>query len=101
MEKRYTRLYSINGPLYSNGSPVLISAGALLNDHVTGKVLSQLKFRNISLKKIKALKIEVTPKDTVGRNLGDSVVYQYLDLHIKRDEEFGQKEAIYLGTVTK
>ena len=96
MEKRYTRLYSINGPLYSNGSPVLISAGALLNDHVTGKVLSQLKFRNISLKKIKALKIEVTPKDTVGRNLGDSVVYQYLDLQIKRDEEFGQKEAIYL-----
>ena len=42
MSERYTRLFALEENLYSDGSPVVISAGALLKDNQTGAVLAQL-----------------------------------------------------------
>lgn len=96
MSERYGKLFSLEENLYTEGSPVIIAAGALLKDNQTGKVLAQLKFRNIEPKKIKALSVCVQPLDTVGNPLGDTVPYQYLDLCADRDSEFGQKTPIAL-----
>ena len=96
MAERYTRLFSLEKPLYAEGSPVIIEAGALLMDSVGGNVLAQLKFKSISPKIIKALTVSVTAKDTVGRAIGAPTVHQYLDMNIGRDAEFGQKAAIAL-----
>lgn len=96
MSERYSRLFALPENQYASGSPVLIAAGALLKDNQTGKIIAQLKLRNISKKEIKAAKVCVLPFDTVGNPIGDTVSYQYLDLNATRDEDFGQKSAITL-----
>lgn len=96
MSERYSRLYSLPENLYASGSPVIISAGALLKDEQTGKVLAQLKLKNIAGKAIKAASVSILPFDTVGNALGAAIEYQYLDLSANRDEEFGAKTPIVL-----
>ena len=94
MSKRYTRLFTLPGSLYAQGSPLIILAGALLKDNQTGRVLAQLKFKNVGTKSVKAVKVSVTPLDAAGMENGQPVEHQYLDLHAARDGEFGQKEPI-------
>ena len=94
MSKRYTRLFTLPGSLYAQGSPLIILAGALLKDNQTGRVLAQLKFKNVGTKSVKAMKVSVTPLDAAGMENGQPVEHQYLDLHAARDGEFGQKEPI-------
>lgn len=95
MAERYNKLYSLPGNLYAAGSPVLISAGALLKDNQTGKVLCQLKFRNICDVNISALKVQVTGYDMSNEEVC-RVEHQYLDLNVPRNGVFGSKEAIPL-----
>ena len=47
---RYSTLYRLPGSLYEDGSPLLVSAGALLKDDQIGRILVQLKFRSLSNK---------------------------------------------------
>lgn len=96
MSERYSKLFTLPENLYATGSPVVIAAGALLKDNQTGKVLAQLKLRNIGKKTIKAATVCVEPLDTVGQPLGEPVTYQYLDLHADRDADFGQKAPVAL-----
>lgn len=95
MAERYNKLYTLPAELYSAGSPVLIAAGALLKDSQTGRMLCQLKFRNISIQNISALKVMVIGHDVSGEEVC-RVEHQYLDLNIKRGDSFGSKEAIPL-----
>lgn len=96
MSERYTKLFSLPENLYAETSPVVIAAGALLKDNATGKVLAQLKFRNITGKTVKALCVRITPLDTVGAPLGEAVSHQYLDLSAGRNDDFGQKVPVTL-----
>ena len=96
MSDRYVKLFSLQENLYFIGSPVVISAGALLKDNNTGSVLVQLKFNSISKKNIKALIVKIKQKDTVGNFIGEEVEYQYLDLNARRNDYFGQKNPIKL-----
>lgn len=95
MAERYNKLYSLPARLYAAGSPVLISAGALLKDNQSGNVLCQLKFRSISPGIIKALKLLIVGYDMSNAEVC-RVEHQYLDLSIKRNGVFGAKEAIPL-----
>ena len=96
MAERYSQLFTLPANLYSEGSPVLIEAGALLHDNVTGGVLAQLKIKSLSNKAIKALTVGIIPYDVAERQLSDAVMHQYLDLSLGRDSEFGQRNAIAL-----
>lgn len=96
MVERYERIFTLPGNLYTAGTPVIIAAGALLRDTENGKILAQLKFKSISPVPIKVVKVHVTPLDTVGKPLGEEVMYEYLDLNAARDKEFGQKKAILI-----
>ena len=89
MSERYSRLFALPENLYISGSPVVIAAGALLKDNQTGKVIAQLKLRNIGDKTIKAATVSIMPFDTVGNPLGEPIQYQYLDLIARRDNDFG------------
>ncbi len=97
MSERYSKLFALPENLYASGAPVVIAAGALLKDNQTGKVIAQLKLRNIGANNIKAAKVCIHPFDTVGNALGAAVEYQYLDLAAKRNEEFGAKSPIPLA----
>lgn len=94
--ERYTTLWKIPQNLYAENSPVVISAGALLKDNETDRVLAQLKFKNICDYKIKAIKVLITPYDVTGNELPEKQEYQYLDLDESYNCEFGSKNAIYL-----
>lgn len=96
MSERYSKLFSLPPNLYSEGAPVLISAGALLKDNQTDKVLAQLKIQNISDKPIKAATVKLVPADTTGKLLGNEIQHQYLDLNSGRDADFGQKTPVSL-----
>ena len=96
MSVRYTRVFTLPNDLYAEGCPLMISAGALLKDNQTGRMLVQLKIKNIGTKRVKAAKVCIQPMDIVGAPLGDEVAYKYLDLNAGRDEEFGQKTLIPL-----
>lgn len=97
MSERFERLFSLPENSYSKGSPVVVAAGALLKDTETGKIIAQLKLKSISAKTIKAVKVVLSPLDTVGNPLEGIVACEYLDLNVQRDEEFGQKKAIFLA----
>ncbi len=99
MSDRYSKLFALSENLYSAGAPVVIAAGALQKDNQTGKVFAQLKIRNIQDKAIKAATVKITPFDTVGKPLGGTVDYQYLDLSAGRDTDFGQKTPVMLKEV--
>ncbi|MCI8720443.1 MAG: hypothetical protein HFF74_04730 [Oscillospiraceae bacterium] len=100
MSERYSKLFALSENLYSAGAPVVIAAGALQKDNQTGKVFAQLKIRNIQDKVIKAATVKITPFDTVGKPLGGTVDYQYLDLSAGRDTDFGQKTPVMLKEAT-
>lgn len=96
MSERYSKLFMLSTSLYAEGAPVVITAGALLKDNQTGRVLAQLKLQSISDKAIKAATVKLEPLDTIGKPLGEPVDFQYLDLNVARDMEFGQKTPIAL-----
>lgn len=100
MSERYTKLFTLPENLYTEGAPVVVSAGALLKDNQTGKVLAQLKIKNITNKAIKAAKIRITPFDTVENPLDEELEHEYLDLNVQRDDEFGQKAPITLANAS-
>ena len=96
MSERYTKVFSLPPDLYAQGSPLVISAGNLLKDNLTGKVLVQLKIRNISPKTVKTGKVLVHAMDTLGKPLDGDTTHEYLDLSADQGDEFGQKTAIPL-----
>lgn len=96
MGERFSRIFTLPGNLHSEGVPVTISAGALLKDNQTGKVLAQLKFLNINEKKLTALKVKIRAFDVTGAELAGVDAFSYLDVSAEPGAEFGQKTPIYL-----
>lgn len=96
MSERYSRLFSLPGNLYTDGSPVLVVAGALLHDRLSGNVLAQLKLRNISSKPIKSVKVRIIAYDTANGQLRGVEEFSYLDLSAASNEEFGPNIPIIL-----
>ena len=97
MAERYSKTFSLVTNLYTAGSPLIIAAGALLKDNTDGRIIAQLKFKNIQAKAVKLVKVAINSLDALGRPLGEETEYQYLDLNESRDKEFGSKNAIVLA----
>lgn len=102
MADRYTKLFSLKENLYSEGTPVLISAGALSKDNQTGKVFVQLRMQNTDsgFRNIIALKVAITAYDPAGNIVQQAKEYQYLDLNVERGMEFGSKQAVMLDNTS-
>lgn len=96
MAERFTRLFQLGNDLYSEGSPVIICAGALLNDTVTGSMIAQIKYQNISGKKIVAAKVKLSAYDVMGTVLGEAIEYSYINLDVPSGAYWGGDKAIIL-----
>ncbi len=96
MAERFSRVFSLPENLYTEGSPLLIAAGALLKDTMSGKLVAQLKLKAIGPRQIKAATVRLVPLDTADRPLGEAIRYSYLDLLAERNAEFGAKNPIPL-----
>lgn len=93
MNERYIRLQDFPKNLYAEGVPVLIEAGALLKDSLTDALLVQMKFRNISEKKIASITTNVRIW-TGSEMIEQKFTYSRLSADI--GAEFGQNTPILL-----
>lgn len=100
MAERFTRLFQLGNDLYTDGSPVIICAGALLNDTVTGSMIAQIKYQNITEKKIVAAKVYLCAYDAMGAALGERIEYSYLNLNVPSGTYWGGDKAIILPDKT-
>lgn len=102
MSERFERLFSLPSNLYSEDSPVILTAGALLKDTQTGSIIAQLKFQSLSATPIKALKISINAYDVASKPITGVEDYQYLDLMISNGQSFGSNKAIVMpNTATR
>ena len=96
MSERYTRIFSLDSLRYTQGAPLLITAGALLQDSYSGDLLCQLKLQSLTELPIKAATVSIRMLDIAGDPLPPEKSHQYLDLKLQRGEEFGRDTAIIL-----
>lgn len=89
---RFEQIKVHKEPLYSEGSPVLIAASALLLDRESAKGFAQVKMTSVDSREISAVLIDVLPIAPTGET-GTKVEHYYQGLSAKSDEDFGQKEA--------
>ncbi len=96
MSERYTKLFSLPESLYTEGAPIVIAAGVLLEDNQTDKILAQLKLKNISEETIKSVKVSIQAFGKFGTEIKE-VHYEYVNLSAKSGDEFGSKSPIELN----
>ena len=98
MKNRFDTLYKLQNNLYVKNSPIVILAGSLLKDNVSGKLIIQMKYQSVSQKVIKALKIDIKAIDVTGQEI-ENVEYQYLDLNVRKGQFFGEDKAIIISNL--
>jgi len=100
MAGRLNKVYTLPSDMYSEGCPVVVSAGALYTDTESGKVLAQLKLKNISDKSVASCKISVKAYENNGDELKGVEGFSYLDLNVGPGEEFGSKIPVFMPDQT-
>ena len=96
MSEKYKIIFSLEKSLYRETSPVVIKSGALVSNTEKGKLHIQLKFKNVSDKRITLLKVKTVLMDSIGRELG-KIEKQYLDLGENCNDEFGGNVPIFIA----
>ena len=96
MSERYKRLFALPENLHTEDAPVVIAAGALLKDNQTGRVLAQLKLKNVSEETIKSVKVSIQAFGKSGVEAKE-IHYEYANISVKSGEEFGSKIPIELN----
>lgn len=96
MDNRFQTVFRLEPNLYTKASPVIIEAGALQKDTATGKVLAQIKFRNISKKIIIGCKIKIDAYEISGGKLNGVDSFSYLDFSASEGMAFGSKTPVFL-----
>ena len=97
MANRYNEIFKSFPQLYLETSPVLMMAGALLEDTVNEKNLVLLKLKNLAEDNIISCKVSVQAFDEEGKTEEGITEYCYEGLDICEGQEFGAKEPIYLS----
>ena len=100
MADRFQKLFSLENNLYIENAPIIISAAALLKDTKSGNIVVQVKFKSVSNKNIKGVKISLSAYDVSGKEISGVDDYQYLDLNIPNGQSFGSSKAIVMSEST-
>lgn len=100
MADRFQELFSLENNLYIENAPIIISAAALLKDTKSGNIVVQIKFKSVSNKNIKGVKISLSAYDVSGKEINGVDDYQYLDLNIPNGQSFGSSKAIVMPETT-
>jgi len=95
MSQRYIQRGRLQPRQYTAGCPVVLSAGALLDDTELSQQAAQLKFISISARPVTALTAEIRGFDESGVEIG-STVFRYEVPSLLRGQAFGQHTAVPL-----
>ena len=82
MRERYESRFRRDWGLYTAGSPLILTSGSLLEDTNRGKLLCQIRFRNISSRTVRSVQVAVTMRDEEGQALGGQGGKQGLRLRL-------------------
>lgn len=91
---RYNILFTKEKLIQSN-CPLMLEKYALTKDDATGKVLAQLKLRNISEDTIIAAYFDIDGYDIEHNKVEELKECQYLDLNVAKGQQFGARNAIH------
>lgn len=92
MSDRYIRRFALPQRLYTDGAPLVLAAGVLLEDTRSPRLVAQLKWKSVDPRMVTALTVSVCCPD-VG---GAATVFTYQDLQAVRGQAFGQYTAVVL-----
>lgn len=92
MTDRYIRRFALPQRLYTDGAPVVLAAGVLLEDTRSPRLVAQLKWKSVDPRTVTALTVSVRCPDA-GRT---DTVFTYGDLQAARGQAFGQYTAVVL-----
>lgn len=96
MTSRFQEVFRLPSQQYIEGSPVIIEAGALQKDEQTGKILAQIKIKNISPNIIVGCKVFIRAFELSGAELQGIDSFSYLDISVARGGDFGTKVPVFL-----
>ena len=92
MSDRYIRRFALPQRLYTDGAPVVLAAGVLLEDTRSPRLVAQLKWKSVDRRTVTALTVSVRCPDTGGAD----TVFTYKELRAVRGQAFGQYTAVVL-----
>lgn len=92
MSDRYIRRFALPQRLYTDGAPVVLAAGVLLEDTRSPRLVAQLKWKSVDPRTVTALTVSVRCPDAGGTD----TVFTYGDLQAVRGQAFGQYTAVVL-----
>jgi len=95
MSNRYIHRYFLPQRQYDAGSPVILAAGALLEDTKTPRLVVQLKFESISPRIIASLRVKIRCFTQDSEEV-QGVTALYENLFVQKTQLFGQYTAIVL-----
>lgn len=96
MSERYKKLFVLPENLHTEDAPVVIMAGALLKDNQTGRLMAQLKLKNVSEETIKSVKVSIQAFGKSGVEAKE-IHYEYANISVKSGDEFGSKTPIEMN----
>ena len=96
MSERYKKLFVLPENLHTEDAPVVIMAGALLKGNQTGRLMAQLKLKNVSEETIKSVKVSIQAFGKSGVEAKE-IHYEYANISVKSGDEFGSKTPIEMN----
>ena len=100
MSSRYEELFKTNEPLFYKNSPIVLEAYGLYKDLTDGRILCQIRFKNIGEDFIKACKIYIDEYEIDGTDMNVKTEFSFLDLNCGKNDAFGSKVPIYLSSLS-
>lgn len=100
MASNYRELYKINERCWFEECPVLLERAGLFMNTNTNEVIALCRYRNIALKRLKAVYLSLTCIGIDGAILNDDLNYVYLDLSVPSNGIFGEKTPISIPDKT-
>ncbi len=93
----YTQIFKLLTPdNVSKNYPVEVSAGVLLREEESKRILVQLKFKNVSTKSIRNVAVSISAYDSEGRRIKNNTVFTYQNVVAPVDAYFGDRIPIIM-----
>ncbi len=83
-------------PQFQGNLPVLLRTVTLKKGVSSGQISVSCEFQSLSSDIIVAMKVAIQGYDIWRQVIGEPVNYEYLDLHVSRDDLFGKKQSVVL-----
>ena len=97
MKKRNTAIYVMNEIPYLPGAPVVVKAGRLTKDPVSGKLRCQLELASLSEEPISEVTVRLSLFNAEGKAVGSAQKERFQNLSVRKDGTIKGKTEVVLS----